>query len=148
MKLCLSKWFEKYTGLAILPLRIALGIVFLIHGAQKLFGLFGGGGISGTAGFLSSLGFPAAMFLAVILAIVEFFGGLFILTGLFTRYSALLIAIDMIIAILTVHLSKGFFAGNGGYEFVLTLLLVAVALLFSGAGKYLSLERAMFKKEF
>lgn len=146
--MCLSKWFEKYSNWASLLLRVVLGLVFIMHGAQKLFGAFGGGGISGTAGFLGQLGFPAAGFFAVILAIVEFFGGLFVLVGLFTRYASLLIAIDMIIAILTVHLSKGFFAGNGGYEFVLTLLLVAVALLFSGAGKYLSLERAMFKKEF
>ena len=95
--MCLSKWFEKYSNWASLLLRVVLGLVFIMHGAQKLFGAFGGGGISGTAGFLGQLGFPAAGFFAVILAIVEFFGGLFVLVGLFTRYASLLIAIDMII---------------------------------------------------
>ena len=131
---------------ATLPLRLALGIVFLMHGSQKLLGLFGGPGISGTQGFMDSLGVPLAGLFGIIVASVEFFGGLLVLLGLFTRYASLLIAINMFFAFFLVHVKNGFFL-PGGYEFVFALFLIAVSLASTGAGKF-SLEKALFKKEY
>ena len=138
---------KKNADWATLPLRLALGIVFLMHGAQKLFGAFSGPGIEGTQGFMASLGVVLPGFMGIVVAAVEFFGGLLVLLGLFTRYASLLIAINMFFAFLLVHMKNGFFAGSGGYEFVFTLFFVAVALMLTGAGKW-SLEKALFKKEF
>ena len=131
---------------ATLPLRLALGIVFLMHGSQKLLGLFGGPGISGTQGFMDSLGVPLAGLFGIIVASVEFFGGLLVLLGLFTRYASLLIAIDMFFAFFLVHAKNGFFLPMG-YEFVFVLCLIAISLASTGAGKF-SLEKALLKKEY
>ena len=131
---------------ATLPLRLALGIVFLMHGSQKLLGLFGGPGISGTQGFMDSLGVPLAGLFGIIVASVEFFGGLLVLLGLFTRYASLLIAIDMFFAFFLVHAKNGFFLPMG-YEFVFVLFLIAISLASTGAGKF-SLEKALLKKEY
>lgn len=131
---------------ATLPLRLALGIVFLMHGSQKLFGLFGGPGIPGTQGFMSSLGVPLPGLMGVVVASVEFFGGLLVLLGLFTRYASLLIAIDMFFALLLVHVNNGFFL-PAGFEFVFVLFLIAVSLASTGSGKY-SLEKALLRKEY
>ena len=128
-----------------ISLRLALGIVFIMHGSQKLFGAFGGPGISGFAGYLGNLSIPASGMLSIIVAIVEFFGGLFVLLGLFTRYASLLIAIDMLVAFLAVHMKNGFFVGKGGFEVVMILFFISMALAMSGSGK-LSLEKILFKK--
>ena len=142
----LAKKFKKSANWSVLFVRLAVGLVFLVHGFGKLFGVgpfpFG---LSGTAGFLAGLGFPSAMFFAWVLALVETLGGLAIILGLFTRYAALLVGIDMIFALLLVHIPSGFYESNG--EIALVLLLAAISLLFSGAGKHLVLEKAWFSKE-
>jgi putative oxidoreductase len=83
-------------------LRVIVGIVFLVHGGQKLF-IYG---FHGVAGMMASLGIPLPMISAVVVSLVEFFGGLALVAGLFARWAAALIAIDMVVAILAVHLKK------------------------------------------
>ena len=139
-------WKKNYADWAPMPLRLALGIVFLMHGSQKMFGAFGGPGIEGTQGFMASLGVVLPGLIGIVVAAVEFFGGMLVLLGLFTRYASLLIAIDMLFAFLLVHAKNGFFLPMG-FEFVFALFLAAIALVLTGAGK-LSLEKALFKKEF
>jgi putative oxidoreductase len=119
-------------GVAIL--RVVVGVVFLVHGAQKLFLI----GLPGVASFLGSLGIPVPMLSALVVSGVEFLGGLALLLGLFTRWAAGLLAIDMAVALLTVHLRGGFFVPKG-FEFVLTLLGATLALVCLGSGA-LSLE--------
>lgn len=139
--------WNKCKDYGILPLRIALGVVFLMHGAQKVFGLFGGPGLDGTINFVSSLGFPAPALFGILLAFVELLGGLSILLGFFARYFSLLIMVDMFLAFLLVHANNGFFVGNNGYELVFTLFLGALTVVLSGTKK-LSLDKALFNKEF
>ena len=113
----------------VLPLRIVVGLVFVAHGGQKLFGF----GLAGTAGFLGSLGIPLPTVAAAGLITAELVGGLALLLGAGTRIAAAVLAADMLVAILTVHLRGGFFVPDG-VEFVLTLLGACVALLGLGAG--------------
>jgi putative oxidoreductase len=110
-------------------LRVIVGIVFLVHGGQKLF-IYG---FHGVAGMMASLGIPLPMISAVVVSLVEFFGGLALVAGLFARWAAALIAIDMVGAILAVHLKNGFFNPKG-FEYPLTLLAACIALLLAGAG--------------
>ena len=127
------------TGLA---LRIPAGVIFAAHGAQKLFGSFGGYGLEGTGQWMASIGLEPGYLMALASGSVEFFGGIALLLGLLTRPSALLLAITMLVAIITVHLPNGLFLSNNGYEFGLALLAFTVALAFNGGGK-LSLDRKL-----
>ncbi|MBS3155800.1 DoxX family protein [Candidatus Woesearchaeota archaeon] len=124
------KNLNKYNDWAPLLLRLALGAVFIVHGAQKLFG-----GITGTTGFFDSVGIPLAGVFAVVVALVEFLGGIALVLGVLTRYASLLLAINMLVALLVVHLKNGFFVSNSGFEFVLVLLAGSLALLIRGPGK-------------
>jgi putative oxidoreductase len=117
--------------LALAVLRVIVGVVFIAHGGQKLF-VFGLGGV--TSGF-AGMGIPAATIVAPLVALVEFLGGLALVTGLLTRLAALGLAIDMVGAIALVHLPNGFF-GPKGFEFPLSLLAASVALAIAGAGRY------------
>ncbi len=117
-------------------IRVATGLLLMPHGAQKLFGLFGGGGISGTVGFLTQIGIEPALPAAILLALTEFFGGLFLALGLLTRPAALAITVSMAVAMFVVHLGNGFFATNGGYEFALLWGLVAFGFVLRGGGRY------------
>jgi len=128
------------SGYALSLLRIFLGIVFILHGWGKVTA------IDGVIGMVTSFGFPAPVLFAWLAALAEFAGGILLVLGLFTRYAAFAIAVNMIVAIIKVHLSKGFFLANGGYEFVLTLLVIAVALIINGAGMW-SLEKKLLGKE-
>ncbi len=118
-------------GWGLTVLRIVVGIVFLVHGLQKLLVM----GFGGVAGFFGSLGVPAPGLFAVLVTLVEVLGGLALIVGLLTRLAAILLALDMLVAILTVHLPNGFFVNNGGYEFPLVLLASCVALAVAGAGE-------------
>lgn len=122
-------------------LRLGLGAVFVAHGAQKLFGVWGGGGITGTAQFFESLHFPGALALAVLVGVVELAGGVMLILGALTRYVALALAIDMAVALWKVHLANGFFIDRAltagvvyGYEFSLTLLAALISLMLTGPG--------------
>src|SRR5215510_4540749 len=103
----------------LLLIRLVVGLTLAAHGAQKLFGLFGGYGIAGTGGFFESLGFRPGKLMAVVAGFGEAGGGLGIALGLLTPFAAALIIAVMLVAIVSVHLSKGFFNSNGGYEFPL-----------------------------
>jgi putative oxidoreductase len=119
----------------LLLLRVVLGGTLFAHGAQKLFGWFGGHGRQGTAGFFGALGFRNAALMAVMAGLAET-GGLLLALGFLTPLAAFGIAVVMIVAIATVHWTKGFFAGNGGYEFNLLILASAVALAATGPGRF------------
>lgn len=129
-------------------MRAALGTIFVVAGAGKIFdiGPRSTGGVSGFAGFLAQLGVPAPELMAWVVGIVELLGGLLLLVGLFTRYAAALIAVDMATATWLVHLPNGFAVATGGYEYTLVLGLIAIALVFSGPGA-LSLEYAIYGRE-
>lgn len=120
--------------------RLALGVVFVMHGGQKLFVL----GPSGVAGFLAQLGVPFPGLNAWLISLVEFGGGLAMLAGFGTRIAGALLAFAMGVAIVTVHLANGFFA-PAGVEFPLTLLLVSLALTMTGAGAY-SIDARIFDR--
>ena len=135
---------------ATLILRLVLGVVFLVHGAQKLLGWFGGPGFSGTMGmFTGYLHIPAPLAFLAIAA--EFFGGLGLILGFLTRIAAFGIAVNMLVAIATVHHSYGFFmnwAGTQkgeGFEYHLLVLAITAYLIIRGAGA-LSVDRAIAAK--
>ncbi|OGG71238.1 hypothetical protein A3F27_00025 [Candidatus Kaiserbacteria bacterium RIFCSPHIGHO2_12_FULL_53_13] len=130
-------WASQCPDSAPLLLRLAAGAIFLVHGWQKLTM-----GVAGVAGFLGQLGFPAPEFFAVILIAVEVAGGAALILGVLTRFAAALSSIVALVALLTVHLSKGFFVNEGGYEFIALILAASLALLITGAGKY-SLDRTL-----
>jgi putative oxidoreductase len=120
------------TGLFII--RVVVGVTLAAHGAQKLFGAFGGPGLARVGGFFESLGFRPGRLLATIAGLGEMGGGLALGLGLLTPLAASVIIATMLVAIVGVHLDKGFFGQNGGYEFPLLLAAVAAGLAFSGPG--------------
>lgn len=132
-------WISRSLG--VLILRLASGIVFFMHGAQKIFGWFGGGGLDGTISFMNSLGIPT--FMAYLASFWEFLGGIFLILGFLTRIWSAGFVIHMLVAIFTGHFSAGFFASDGGYEFNMTLLAVSLSLVFLGAGKY-SIDQTIY----
>lgn len=119
---------KEQLGIAIL--RIIVGVVFTAHGAQKLFVL----GFGGVAHMFAGLGIPQPHIAAIVVTLVEFGGGIALIVGLFTRYAAILLVIDMAVAVGKVHLHNGFFLNKGGYEFALTLLVACLALTLTGPG--------------
>ena len=119
-----------WTDRGLLALRLALGLVFVMHGGQKLF-VFGHAGVTGA---MASLGIPFPALNAVLVTAVEFGGGLALLAGVATRAAAALVAFAMLVAVATAHLSQGLFA-PAGVEYPLTLLLANVALVMTGAGR-------------
>ena len=123
----------------LLLLRVVVGGTMFSHGAQKLFGWFGGPGLRRTAGFFESLGWRMPLALAFLAGLAETSGVAFAL-GLLTPLAALGIAVVMLNAIFVVHWRNGFFNGNGGLEFPLTLATVAVAVAATGPGRF-SIDR-------
>jgi len=117
------------SGWGALALRVPIGIIFAAHGAQKLFGWFGGYGLEGTGGFFDSIGLSPGYWMALLAGAAEFFGGIALIVGLLTRPAAAVLAITMVVAIVTVHLDNGLFMSNNGYEYGLALLAASVALM-------------------
>lgn len=138
----LNKLLSSQAGLSALALRIPVGIIFIAHGSQKLFGAFGGYGLEGTGQWMASIGLEPGYTLAFLAGSAEFFGGIALLVGLLTRPAAAVLAITMLVAIFSVHISNGLFMANNGYEYALALLAASVSLMFSGAGK-LSIDSAI-----
>ena len=136
-------------GWGLTILRIAVGIIFVAHGAQKLFGAFGGGGLAGTAEYFQYLGLTPAYPLAVLWGAVEFGCGLLVFLGAWTRWAAIPLAIGMAVATWKAHFVNGFFinwalaTGVGhGYEMNLVLIAACVCLSLTGAGE-LSIDRLL-----
>jgi putative oxidoreductase len=143
----LKKLVQTNDDVAVLVLRLMLGIVFFPHGMQKLLGWFGGYGFSGTMGFFTGkLSIPE--FFAFLAIMAEGLGSLGLITGLLTRVAAFGIAVNMTVAIYLVHLQNGFFmnwAGNQkgeGFEFHLLVIAIAIALMIKGGGKW-SVDKAI-----
>ncbi|AKS41145.1 DoxX family protein [Wenzhouxiangella marina] len=117
-----------------LALRLVAGIIFFAHGAQKLFGWFGGYGLEGTGGWMDSIGLSPGVLMAALAGGAEFFGGIALILGVLVRPAAFGLAITMLVAIFTVHFQNGLFMSNNGYEFALALFAMMVALVISGGG--------------
>ena len=145
MKSLTNKITTTATGLDTLPLRVGAGVIFAAHGAQKLFGWFGGYGLEGTGGWMASIGIESGVLMAVLAGGAEFFGGLLLIVGLLVRPAAVVLAITVIVAIVAVHLQNGLFMSNNGYEFGLALLVISISLVFRGAGS-ISLDRLLQAK--
>lgn len=120
----------------ILLLRVVLGLTMASHGAQKLFGAFGGGGPRGTGGGFATLGYRAPVLMALAAGLAELGGGVLLAAGLLTPLAALAIAVVMLNAIATVHWRNGFFNSNGGFEFNLLIWASAVALAATGPRRF------------
>ncbi len=124
---CADTWKDA----APLVLRVVTGLIFAMHGWQKL-----SGGVDGVAGFLGSLGFPAAGFFAILLIVAELGGGILLILGALTHWTAKILVIVSLVALFTVHLTKGFFIMNGGYEYILLILAASFSLMVTGPGKW------------
>lgn len=134
---------------ALTLLRLALGVVIFPHGAQKLFGWFGGHGLEGTLGFFTTMGIPVAIGFLAILA--ETAGALALIAGFATRLSAIGIGITIAVAAAMVHVRNGFFmnwtgqqAGEG-FEYHILIVAVAAALAIAGGGRW-SVDRALARR--
>lgn len=132
----------KYGAVAPLVLRVVTGIVFAMHGWQKLTVM----GVGGVEGMLTALGFPMAGLFAVLLIAAELGGGILLILGLFSHWATKALVIVAVVALFTVHIKNGFFLGTGGYEYILLILASSVSLLITGPGKY-SLDAKMHKHQ-
>lgn len=115
-------------------IRLIIGLLMIGHGAQKLFGLFGGYGIKGTAGWLESIGLKPGVLMAVGAGLTELIGGVLFTVGLWTAVGAVLLIIPMLMAIIKVHGANGLWSTQNGYEYNLVLIAVALGVAFTGAG--------------
>lgn len=122
----MTKYLDRLQPLALLVLRLTLGTIMIAHGSQKVFG-----GMPRFQSLVSGIGFPAWM--AYLSAAAEFGGGILVLLGVLTRFAALAIAIDLLVAIVKVHAKAGL-RGPGGFEFPLSVAAIAFALIFLGPG--------------
>lgn len=136
----LKALFATRAGFGLSVVRILVGVIFMAHGAQKLFGLFGGYGLEGTGQWMESIGLTPGYFMALLSGSAEFFGGLALVVGLLARPAALALTVTLVVAIFSVHIGNGLFMSNNGYEFALALMAGTVAVLIEGAGR-LSLDR-------
>jgi len=136
---------NRAADVGLLLVRAVLAAVFIYHGGQKLFGLFGGYGIQGTAGWMASVGIPFPLVSTVLVGVTEFFGGLVLLLGTGARVAAIPMAFSMLVAVLTVH-RTAFDSRAGGMEFPLTLAVVLAALSLIGPGS-LTVGRLLARRQ-
>lgn len=132
---CTTKW----GGYAPLVLRVVTGLIFALHGWQKL-----EMGVPGVTGFLTGLGFPIPGILAVVLIAAELIGGVLLILGAFTHWTAKILAVVAIVALFSVHFANGFFISSGGYEYILLLLAASISIMITGPGKW-ALDSKMMK---
>lgn len=127
-------------GYGLTILRVLVGIIFVAHGSQKLFGWFGGYGLAGVAQWMESIGLAPGYLMALMAGSAEFFGGLALVLGLLVRPAAAALTFTLVVAIFSVHIGNGLFMSDNGYEFALALMAATLALLIEGAGR-LSLDK-------
>ncbi|ABS24029.1 DoxX family protein [Bacillus cytotoxicus] len=123
-------------NMGLLIIRLIIGISFMGHAAQKLFGWFGGYGLKGTGGWMESIGLRPGVFMAFMAGATELLGGFLFAAGVFTWVGALLIVGTMLVAIITVHGKNGFWVTENGFEYNLILIAVAVGIALIGPGAY------------
>jgi putative oxidoreductase len=131
------------SDLSLLPVRLGLGLVFMAHGSQKFFGIWGGYGLTGTATYMSKIGLEPGWFWAWLAAGGEWGGGLLVLAGLLTRFGALNVAVCMGVAMWLAQ-EHTFFQPEG-VEYCLVLFLGALALLIGGGGRW-SVDRLILRR--
>jgi putative oxidoreductase len=120
----------------LLIIRLFFGLAFAAHGAQKLFGWFGGHGLEGTGSFFEQLGYRPGRLFATAAGLGEFGGGLLLASGLFGPIGPALMLVVMLVASLTVHAGNGFFAMNDGVEMPLLYAAAAILFAYTGPGAY------------
>jgi putative oxidoreductase len=125
--------------IGLLLIRLVVGLTFMGHGAQKLFGWFGGYGIKGTAGWMESIGMKPGVLMAIMAGAGELIGGALFAAGVLTPVGAALIVITMLIAIFTVHGKNGYWVTQNGFEYNFVLLVVAIGVALIGPGAYVLL---------
>ncbi|MFC3885050.1 DoxX family protein [Bacillus songklensis] len=130
-------------SIGLLLIRLVIGLSFVGHGAQKLFGWFGGYGLKGTGGWFESIGIKPGVTMALLAGLAEFAGGALFALGLFTPLAGILIALTMVVAIVKVHRPNGYWSTQNGYEYNLTLLVVAIGVALIGPGQY-ALDTLLF----
>lgn len=130
---------DAWRDYAPLVLRLAVGIVFTMHGWQKLMDF----GVPGVTGMLAGMGFPLPGLMAVLLIAAELVGGIMLILGFLTRWAAKVLALVSLIALVVVHLPNGFFMPSG-YEYIFVLFAASVSLALSGGGKW-ALDRLVWK---
>ena len=145
MNTAINNILDSKAGVDTLPLRVGAGVVFAAHGAQKLFGWFGGYGLEGTGAWMDSIGLSPGYLMALMAGGAEFVGGLMLILGALVRPSAAVLAVTMLVAIFTVHFENGLFISNNGYEFALALFVISAALAIRGAGDY-SIDQMISKR--
>ena len=123
-------------NLGLLIIRLVVGILFIGHGAQKLFGWFGGYGLKGTGGWFESIGMKPGITMALLAGLAELVGGVLFALGLLTPLAGIMIAGTMVMAIVKVHGPNGLWATANGYEYNLTLLAIAIGIALIGPGQY------------
>ncbi|MCR8643165.1 DoxX family protein [Paenibacillus sp. N1-5-1-14] len=123
-------------SVGLLIIRVVVGLLFVGHGAQKLFGWFGGYGPKGTGGWMESVGIKPGVQMAILAGLMELVGGLLFAAGLFTWVGAALIVLAMLGAFVKVHFKNGLWITANGYEYTLVLIAVAVGVALIGAGDY------------
>ncbi|MBT2729678.1 DoxX family protein [Bacillus sp. ISL-75] len=130
-------------NIGLLIIRLVIGLLFVGHGAQKLFGWFGGYGLKGTGGWFESIGMKPGVTMALLAGLAELIGGILFALGLLTPLAGIMIAGTMAMAIVKVHAPNGLWATANGYEYNLTLLAVAIGIALVGPGQY-ALDSLLF----
>jgi putative oxidoreductase len=128
--------------IGLLVIRLAIGLTLAAHGAQKLFGAFGGYGLAGTGGFMETLGFRPGKRHAALAGLAEFGGGMFFAAGFLTPLAAAAVIGVMTVAAATAHRGNGFFVSSGGWEYNLVLIATATAIACTGPGT-ISVDHAL-----
>lgn len=123
-------------NLGLLIIRLVIGVLFVGHGVQKLFGWLGGYGLKGTGGWMESIGIKPGVTMALLAGLAELIGGILFALGLLTPLAGIMIAGTMVMAIVKVHAPNGLWTTSNGYEYNLTLLAVAIGIALIGPGQY------------
>ena len=127
---------ENLVNLSMLLVRLLIGSVFIAHGAQKLFGMFNGIGLEGTARIVEGLGFSVPYITAGIWGGIEFVGGVFLILGILVKFSSAAIALTLLVRMWKINLMYGFFIHDGGVEYNILVIAACIPLMLIGGGAW------------